>query len=193
MSVTPESRPDPRWSVRSLTRASLPVLLVLSVVELGAGLALDGFEATLFRFPSLLVLVPVTVGTAGNLGSVLAARLSTAFHLGLLTFAPDDDTLAGNAIATVALAVTLFPVIGVAAWTVASVTTGARLGPGRVVIVATVSGVVLSILAVVVTTTATYAAYRLGADPDDVAIPVVTNVADVLGVLVLLGAVELLI
>jgi mgtE-like transporter len=44
-----------------------------------------------------------------------------------------------------------------------------------------------------VTVAATYGAYRLGADPDDVAIPVVTNLADVLGVLVLLGVVRLVV
>ena len=55
----------------------LPVLLPLTVIEIGSGLVLGSFEATLLRYPSLLVLVPVTIGTAGNLGSILAARLST--------------------------------------------------------------------------------------------------------------------
>ncbi|PSQ57981.1 hypothetical protein BRD18_06935 [Halobacteriales archaeon SW_7_71_33] len=148
---------------------------------------------TLLEFPALLVLVPVTIGTAGNLGSVLAARLSTALHLGTVDFEPGDETLAGNALATVALAATLFPAVGVAAWLVAAVTGGARLPPTTVVLVATLTGLVLSVLAVAVTLVVAYGAYRYGADPDDVAIPVVTNVADVLGVLVLLGVVRLLV
>src|SRR6056297_3474515 len=102
----------------------LPVLLALTLVELGSGLVLGGFEATLLRYPSLLVLVPVTIGTAGNLGSVLASRLSTAFHLGTLSFDPRDDDLAGNAVATVALAVTLFPAVGAGAWLLARFTAG---------------------------------------------------------------------
>jgi len=43
------------------------------------------------------------------------------------------------------------------------------------------------VLAVVVTVVTTYVAYRYGLDPDDVVVPVVTNVCDVLGVLVLFG------
>jgi mgtE-like transporter len=62
-----------------------------------------------------------------------------------------------------------------------------------VVAVAVTSGAVLAVLAVAVTLTATYAAYRYGLDPDDVVVPVVTNVCDVLGVLVLFGAVRLLV
>ena len=181
------------WTVRAITRALLPVLLALTLVELASGLVLGSFEATLLASPSLLVLVPATIGTAGNLGSVLAARLSTAFHLGLLAFDPADDRLAGNALATLALGATLFPVVGAGAWGLAAVSTGTRLAPGTVVVVATASGVVLAGLAVVVALAATYAAYRLGLDPDDVVVPVVTNTCDVLGVVVLFAVVAVVV
>jgi mgtE-like transporter len=173
------------WTVRAITRAMLPVLLVLTLVELGSGLVLASFEDDLLASPSLLVLVPVTIGTAGNLGSVLAARLSTAFHLGTLSFHPADETLAGNAVATVLLAGTVFPLVGAGAWTLADLTAGTRLPVGTVTLVAVASGLALAVLAVAVTTVATYAAYRFELDPDDVVIPVVTNVCDVLGVVVL--------
>ncbi|MFC6727026.1 magnesium transporter, partial [Halobium palmae] len=103
------------WTVRAITRAMLPVLLVLTLVEIFSGLVLGAFEDSLLRYPSLLVLVPVTIGTAGNLGSILASRLSTAFHLGTLSFDPSDDELLGIALATVALAATVFPAVGVGA------------------------------------------------------------------------------
>lgn len=183
------------WTVRAITRAMLPVLLVLTLVEIGSGLVLGAFERKLLAHPSLLVLVPVTIGTAGNLGSVLAARLSTSFHLGTLSFAPTDDVLAGNALATVALALTVFPAVGAGAWALTAqfVPGGTDLMLGTVMAVALLSGAVLAVLAVLVTLAATYASYRFGLDPDDVAIPVVTNTCDVLGVLVLFGVVELVV
>ena len=95
--------------------------------------------------------------------------------------------------ATVALAVTLFPVVGAGAWLIQTVVGGTALPLRAVVAVALASGAVLALLAVVVTLTATYAAYRFGLDPDDVVIPVVTNVCDVLGVVVLVLVVRLLI
>ncbi|WP_302081514.1 magnesium transporter [Salinibaculum rarum] len=179
------------WTVRAITRAMLPVLLVLTLVEIGSGLVLGSFQAQLLRSPSLLVLVPVTIGTAGNLGSILAARLSTAFHLGTLSFDPTDDTLAGNAVTTVLLAATVFPLIGLGAWVLADLTATARLAPLTVATIAVISGLVLSVLAVTVTVIATYAAYRFELDPDDVVIPAVTNICDVLGVVVLFVVVEL--
>lgn len=181
------------WTVRAITRATLPLLVVLSMVELGSGLVLGSVEDTLLASPSLLVLVPVTIGTAGNLGSVLAARLSTAVHLGTVSFEADDDALVGNAVATFALAASVFPVVGAGAWVTAELVAGStRLSPLRVVLVATVAGVALAVLAVAVTLVATYVAYVRGLDPDDVVIPVVTNACDVLGVLVLVGVAAVL-
>jgi mgtE-like transporter len=177
------------WSVRAITRAMLPVLLILTLVELGSGLVLGRFESTLLRDPSLLVLVPVTIGTAGNLGSILAARLSTAFHLGTLSFAADDETFAGNAVATVALAASIFPLVGLGAWGLTALAGSTNLPLPTVLAVSITSGLSLAVLAVLVTVVATYAAYRLELDPDDVVIPVVTNTCDVLGVVLLYLAV----
>ena len=181
------------WTVRRISRSMLPLLAVLTLVELGSGLVLDTLRETLFEYPSLLVLVPVTIGMGGNLGSILAARLSTAFHLGLLSFSPDDERLAGNTLATVALALTVFPVVGTGAWLLQRLFGATELGLGTVLAVASLSGFVLALIAVAVTIAATYAAYRFGLDPDEVVIPVVTNTCDVLGVVVLFGAVRALV
>jgi mgtE-like transporter len=171
----------------------LPVLLVLTLVEIGSGLVLGSFKTALLTYPSLLVLVPVTIGTAGNLGSILAARLSTAFHLGTLSFSPDDETLAGNALATLALSLTVFPAVGAGAWVLSALISETALAVSTVVFVATASGAILAVLAVVVTVVATYAAYRFGLDPDDIVIPVVTNICDVLGVVVLVAVVQVVV
>ncbi|WP_458208265.1 magnesium transporter [Haladaptatus sp. NG-SE-30] len=182
-----------RWTVRAIMRAMLPVLLLLTVVEIGSGLVLGSFESTLLRYPTLLALVPVTIGTAGNLGSILAARLSTAFHLGTLSFGRGDDILTGNAIATVALAITVFPVVGAGAWVLTWLVGVTELGLLTVVIVSLSSGIALAFIAVFVTLVATYAAYRFELDPDDVVIPVVTNACDVFGVIVLFIVVRIVV
>ena len=178
-----------RWTFRGISRATLPVLLVLTVVAVGSGLILGTFEEELITYPSLLVLVPVTIGTAGNLGSLLASRLSTAFHLGTLSFSPRDDHLAGNSIATIFLTLSLFPLVGAGAWGLTVLTTGAVLSLETVVLVAFTSGAGLAMFAVIVTIVATYGAYLFGLDPDDVVIPVVTVTCDVLGVVMLYVAV----
>ena len=180
------------WTVRAITRAMLPVLLALTLVEVGSGLVLGQFEAQLLQYPTLLALVPVTIGTAGNLGSILAARLSTSFHLGTLSFDLGDEHLLGNALATFALALSMFPIVGVGAWGLTALVSGVRLPLSTVFAVAVASGVALAVLVIAVTFVATYLAYRFSLDPDDIVIPIVTNTCDVLGVVVLFATVQVL-
>jgi len=174
------------WSVRGIVAATFPLLAVLTVVELWGGLVLDGSRAVLTQYPTLLTLVPGIIAVAGNLGSVLASRLSTAFHLGTLAFAPTDDELAGNAAATLALAATLFPAVGAGAWVARYALGDVALGLGTVVFIAAASGLLLAVVAVAIAASATYAAFQLQLDPDDVVVPVVTTTCDVLGVVVFL-------
>ncbi|MFW6436038.1 MAG: magnesium transporter [Halococcoides sp.] len=183
---------DARWTISGITRAMGPLLAVLVLVEIGSGLVLGRYERQLLEMPALLVLVPVTIGTAGNLGSILASRLSTALALG--TVGPDRGGvwLAGSSIATVALATTLFPIVGLGAWGLATLTADPVLTPIRVLVIASTSGLVLAGVAIAVTTVTTWIAWHAGLDPDSVVIPVVTNVCDVLGVVVLFAVVELL-
>lgn len=181
------------WTVRAISRAMMPVLLALTAVEIASGLVLESFRGALLAHPSLLALVPVTIGTAGSLGAILASRLSTAFHLGLLSFAADDDALAGNALAAMGLALSVFPLVGLGTWALTALVRGTDLAAGTVLAVSMAAGVSLAALAVGVTVVATYAAYRFQLDPDDVVVPVVTNVCDVLGVVVLFVVVRLLV
>ncbi|AWB28034.1 magnesium transporter [Halococcoides cellulosivorans] len=183
---------ESRWTITGITRAMGPLLAVLVLVEIGSGLVLGQFEYRLLEMPTLLVLVPVTIGTAGNLGSILASRLSTALALGTVGPERGGAWLAGSSIATVALATTLFPIVGLCAWGLAVLTADPTLALRTVLVIATTSGLVLAGVAIAVTTVTTWIAWHASLDPDSVVIPVVTNVCDVLGVVVLFGVVELL-
>ncbi|ADJ16154.1 magnesium transporter [Halalkalicoccus jeotgali] len=172
------------WSVRSIVVTMMPLLIALSVLEMGSGFVLETLEETYLDNPVLLVLVPVMIGMGGNLGSVLSSRLTTRFHLGTLSFSPRDEALRTNVLAILALAVTIFSALGVAAYVLGRLL-GEPMGLGTLLTITLLSGMTLAVLAVVLSIAAAYASYRFGLDPDDVTIPVVTNVCDILGVVVL--------
>jgi len=174
-----------RWSLRSIVRTMFPLLLALSVLEMGSGYVLEELKATYLDNPTLLVLVPVMIGMGGNLGSILSSRLSTRLHLGVLAFDPRDEALVTNVAAIMALALTVFTLLGVAAWAVGHLVTGAPIPLATLLLVTLSSGLLLAALVVLLAVAATYVSYVHGLDPDDTVIPVVTNVCDILGVVVL--------
>ena len=161
-----------------------PLLVGLSALEMGSGFVLESLEETYLDNPTLLMLVPVMIGMGGNLGAILSSRLSTRLHLGTLEFDPRDGVLWTNVAAIMLLAATVFTALGVAAWVVGRLV-AEPMPFVDLLVIAVVSGMLLAALAVLLSVGATYVSYRQGLDPDDTTIPVVTNVCDICGVIVL--------
>lgn len=185
MSAGPEGSLD-SWSLRSIVGTMFPLLVALSILEMGSGFVLESLEETYLSNPTLLILVPVMIGMGGNLGAILSSRLSTRIHLGTMRFDPADPVLWTNVFAILSLAATVFLALGVIAWVIGQLV-AAPLALSVLLTITLVSGMSLTVVAILLSVGATYVSYRFGLDPDDTTIPVVTNVCDILGVIILSG------
>ena len=189
----PESLMDQledEWSIRRMVVTMVPLLAGLSILQMLSGSVLESFEDILLETPSLLILVPVQIGTAGNLGSIMCSRLSTQLHLGTFEFSPRNENVQSNTLAIFGLGFTVFTLVGVAAWAIGGVL-GGTLSLIEVMTISLVSGMLLCAFVVVLSLVSVYSSYRLGYNPDDTTIPVVTNIADITGVLILFGVVSI--
>jgi len=189
----PESLMDQledEWSIRRMVVTMVPLLAGLSILQMVSGSVLELFEDILLETPSLLILVPVQIGTAGNLGSIMCSRLSTQLHLGTFEFSPRNDDVQSNSLAIFGLGFTVFTLVGIAAWAIGGAL-GGTLSFVEVMTISLVSGMLLCAFVVVLSLVSVYGSYRLGYNPDDTTIPVVTNVADITGVLILFGVVSI--
>ncbi len=179
------------WDARTIVGNMLPLLVVLSVIVLWAGITLEEAEELLNDFGLLAIMVPTMVDMGGNLGAILSSRLSTRFHLGTTELDIRDRRLWADIAAVLALAVTIFTALAVGAWVIGQVIGGA-LPLSILLTISLVSGISVAIIAIVFSFAATYGSYRLGIDPDDTTIPIVTNVVDVFGMVIFIGTSTLL-
>lgn len=184
--------PLEEWSTRTIVATMLPLLAALSVLQMISGSVLDTFEETLLAYPALLVLVPVQIGTAGNLASIMCARLSTQLHLGTFELDPSNPDVRANTLAILGLAATVFFAVGIAAWAIGLVL-GGGLALLQVLTISMTSGMALAVLVVVLSLLSVWGSFRLGYNPDDTTIPLVTNICDILGVLILFVVASLVI
>lgn len=180
------------WATRTIVTTMLPLLAGLSVLQMVSGSVLEAFEETLLIYPSLLILVPVQIGTAGNLASIMCARLSTQLHLGTFELDPSNPDIRANVGAILGLAATVFLAVGLAAWAIGQVL-GGSLSLLEVFTISMVSGMALAVLVVVLSVLSVWGSFRLGYDPDDTTIPIVTNVCDITGVLILFAVASVVI
>ncbi len=175
------------WDWKSIVGNMFPLLVVLSIIVLWAGITLEGAEAMLEEFAILAVMVPTMVDMGGNLGAILSSRLSTRFHLGTTELDPTDRVLWANVGAILALAATIFTALGVGAYLIGVLLFGGAIPLGTLLFISLVSGMSVAVIAIIFSFAATYGSYRLGIDPDDTTIPIVTNVVDVFGMVIFIG------
>jgi len=177
-------------ATKRILRESLPVLTIAATVDLFAGIVLESRLENFLTFPVLLILIPPIIGDAGGLGGILAARLASKLHLGLLTprGRPEAPALLDLSIVML-FALLVFPAVGVAADLLAAPLGLGTPGIGAVVGISLLAGVISTTAAAVVAYYAAIATYRLGLDPDSHGIPLITASMDFIGVIALIIAI----
>lgn len=176
-----------------VVRESIPIMAVAGMISLVAGLTLEKRLERFDEFPALLVLVPPFLAAGGALVGILTSRLGSNLHLGLIEPLAVPGREARRAIArTYVLGIPLF-VFCAAAVNVAAGLAGLA-SPGTV----DLAGVALFAAAIAVTAAVAVAygtsvlTFRLGLDPDNFGIPLVTSTMDLVGAFSLIIAVATL-
>lgn len=175
--------------LRRIVIESLPVLLVAGLVDVVAGLTIEKRLESFLAFPALLVLIPPFLEDTGALGGIVASRLGTKLHLGTIEprawparLARDDMVLA------FVFAVPTFVFVALSADLVALIFGLASPGALTMVGVALLGGMASTVVAVLVAYYGSVAAYRLGLDPDNHGIPLITSSMDLVGAISLILA-----
>ena len=168
--------------LRRIVGESLPFLVVAGAVSTLAGMTIQSRLGSLSREPALLIVIPPLLSLSGSLAGILSARVATKLHLGVL----DPSRIAIGPIApdlmlVFLISVPIYLVLGVAADVLAALTGLASPGALQMLEVVMLAGVLATALTCVVAYGAALVTYRLGWDPDNNGVPLVSSTSDFLG------------
>jgi mgtE-like transporter len=179
--------------LRRIVIESFPILVLAGAVDVLAGLTIENRFESFLAYPALLVLVPPFLEDSGALGSILAARLSTKLHLGTLERSRAPWRAASEDFLLVYVyAVPVFLLLGLSADLASFVAGLDSPGSLQMVLVSLLGGLFATTAAVFVGYYAAVATHRLGLDPDNHGVPIVTSSLDLLGALSLILAIVIL-
>ncbi len=179
--------------LRRIVRESVPILALAGAVDVIAGITIEKRIESFLVYPALLVLVPPFLEDSGALGGILSSRVATKLHLGTLDLSRAPWRAVGEDVLLVfAYAVPVFFLLGVSADIVAALFDLHSPGGLQMIGVSMLAGVFATIAAVLVGYYGAVATYRLGLDPDNHGIPIVTSSLDFLGAVSLILAIVLL-
>ena len=176
--------------VKHLVKESLPIHAVATVIGTVAGVAIEHRLDSFRALPALLVLVPPFLATAGAIGGILASRLSSKLHLGVVLPANVPSRVAQRDIALMfGCAIPMFVLVALASDAVALAANLATPGALDMVKVTLLAGAVTFVVATTVVYYGSIAVFRLGLDPDNIGIPLVTSSVDLGGSFALVFAI----
>ena len=175
-----------------ILRESIPMLLIAGLIDVVAGLTIEKRLGSFLSFPALLVLVPPFLEDSGALGGILSARLASKLHLGVVDPVNVPQRAARNDFLLIFLfAVPVFTLVAVSADVAAAVAGLASPGVLRMIAISLIGGFLATIIAVGIVYYGAIATYRLGLDPDNHGIPMITSSMDLVGAFALIFAIVL--
>jgi mgtE-like transporter len=176
--------------VRRIARESLPILALAGAVDIVAGVTVEKQFESFLVYPALLVLVPPFLEDSGALGGIFSARVATRLHLG--TLEPSRAPLRAmgpDVLLIFTYALPVFVLLGLSADLVSFLADLTSPGVLEMLAVSVGAGLIATTFAVVIGYYGAVATYRLGLDPDNHGIPIVTSSLDLLGALALILAI----
>jgi mgtE-like transporter len=167
---------------REILIESTPILLMTGLLGLWAGQILGGRLEGFITMVGLFTLIPPFLEDGGAIGGIVAARLSSKLHMGVLEIGriPQVAVLR-NFFTMHVLGIFIFSLLGVFAYVI-NFTFGLST-PGLITLVTItlVAGQIMILILNLVSYYSSVIAFKFGLDPDNVVIPIITSFMDVAG------------
>ncbi len=165
-----------------IVKESIPVLLICTVLNFGAGTLLGDNLESFVALAGLFIIIPAFLEDGGAIGGILSARISTMLHLGILypDSRPNKEVLMSFGTMHL-LALIIFPVIGLAGQAVNQLLQLPTIPTAQMILLTIIAGQLLMLILDMLSYYFAIISYRRNLDPDNVGIPLITSSADILG------------
>lgn len=171
---------------RRTLRESMPVLALTGTLALGAGVLVETRVEHFTTYPAFLVLIPPLLSDSGALAATLSSRLASKLHLGALEPRGYPSGLAFLDTTIVLLfSVWVFALVAVGAHYASALVGLASPGLLTMLRVGLMAGIGATIVLSLIAYYVAVATYRVGLDPDNHGVPVVTSASDLTAMIML--------
>lgn len=169
---------------KEITKQSLPFLFIAGIGELFAGLLLSTLINSsepryMNLIPGMLLLLPALMNLRGAISSSFAARLGSAYHLGLLKGGVFNDVFKEGLKGSLVLALVSSVSVSIFAFIAATLSKIQNPSLPFFLFIAVSSSLLSAVVLGFVTSFLTTFSVKKNLDPDNFIIPVITTVGDI--------------
>jgi mgtE-like transporter len=173
---------------RRIIRESSWVLLACVILDVFAGSVIGIRAEELIIIAGLLTVIPSFLEDGGAIGGILSSRFSSLLHLGVLkpNIKPPLEILKVFGVFHL-IGLFIFALIGVLAQTLNIFIGLQTISTLELVLITIVAGQILLVPLNLMSYYFSILSFRKGLDPDNIGIPLITSIMDVLGTLCFIG------
>jgi len=185
-----------RPHARRIILESTPLFLICGLLSVFSGSILGTHVEALIGIAGVFIMIPAFLEDGGAIGGILAAKFSSALHVGSLSFSSLPPRFARRLFLTMQLiGLVVFSLVGLLSYIISILLSISTLAWYEMVAVAVLTGQILILVVNLVAYYSSVFTYSMGLDPDNTTIPIITSLMDLMGtatlilVLVVLGLV----
>lgn len=177
-----------RPHARRIILESTPLFLVCGLLSVFSGSILGTRVEALIGIAGVFVMIPAFLEDGGAIGGILAAKFSSALHVGSLSFASIPPRFARHLFLTMQLiGLMVFALVGVLSYAISVLLSISTLAWYEMVAVAVLTGQILILIVNLVAYYSSVFTYHMGLDPDNTTIPIITSLMDLVGTATLIA------
>ncbi len=177
---------------KRIIKESVLILLFCTFLQFGAGTILGAKLERFIAIAGLLTIVPAFLEDGGAMGGILASRFSTMLHLGILKpeLKPNVETIKTFGKMHV-IGFLVFSLVAIFGETINLWMNIKTVSPIEMFLIANFAGQILTLVVNVMAYYFSIISFKFGFDPDNVGVPLITSLMDVLGTAILVLAILL--
>jgi mgtE-like transporter len=175
------------YRAKSIIKEELSVQMCTIAIGITGGLLLDTRIESFIAVPLLLSYIPIINGIGGNVLSIFGSRLGSAIHMGSV----NSRDLRRGILLFVIIAFIVFAIIALILYAINPYLNSGSVSM-KIVLIPVLAGLMLVGALIPLTVVIAYIAFKIGMDPDNVVVPVITTVADISGIAFLLLSMRLM-
>lgn len=163
-------------------KEGLPLLLPLSLLGITAGVLYTGQLESLIAAAAVLILISPFMNGCGSIGGILTSRIGTEMHMGLVdpVIIP-QKTVLKHFLENYIYAIIFLPLMGIISHYAALLLGITTPGLVPMILLSLIAGIIVITVMNILGYYTAVIAYRIGFDPDNFGVPVVTSSIDLIG------------
>ena len=174
-------------TMKDVLKEGLPLLIPLSLLGIFAGLLYTNCLESLISAAAVLILTSPFMNGCGSIGGILTSRIGTEMHMGLIDPKLIPQKLVwGHFLENYVYAVVILPLMAVLAHYAAVLFNISTPGLVPMLLITLLAGVIVITVMNILGYLTAVITYRVGFDPDNFGVPVVTSSIDLIGASALL-------